>query len=120
MDSNSTIKKINASRKNLKSYLDEEWITEDIKDYSDLEIEKLYKSSNHIKDGINFGAASGCNITLYHKNIPSHRLHIIYYNFPEIGRPSVKINKQCADKINNLYTDEIISPEDSIIIIWIF
>ena len=117
MDSNSTIKKINKSRINLKSYLSEEWKTEDIKDYSDIEIEKLYKSSQHIKDGINFGAASGCNITLYHKMIQSHRLHIIYYNFPEIGMPAVKINKQCADKINNLYSEEIISPEDSLIII---
>jgi len=119
MDSNSTIKKINQSRKNLKSYLSEEWKTEEIKDYSDVEIEKLYKSSQNIKDGINFGAASGCNITLYHKMIPSHKLHIIYYNFPEIGRPSVKINKQCADKLNNLYIEGIISPEDSLIIILI-
>ena len=117
MDSNSTVKKINQSRKNLKSYLDEEWDTDEIKDYSDLEIEKLYKSSQHIKDGIYFGAASGCNFTLYHKMIPNHKLHIIYYNFPEIGRPAVKINKQCAEKLNNLYTEEIISPEDSLIVI---
>lgn len=117
MDSNSTIYKINKSRTNLKSYLEKEWKVEDIKDYSDLEIEKIYKSSQNINNGINFGAASGCNITLYHKIIPSHRLHIIYYNFPEIGRPSVKINKQCSEKINKLYTEEIISPEDSIILI---
>ena len=117
MDNNSTIRKINQSRINLKSYLDKEWKTEEIKDYSDSEIEKIYKSSQHIKEGINFGAASGCNITLYHKMIPSHRLHIIYYNFPEIGKPSVKINKQCAEKINKLYEEDIISPEDSIIII---
>ena len=117
MDSNSTVKKINQSRKNLKSYLDEEWDTDEIKDYSDLEIEKLYKSSQHIKDGIYFGAASGCNFTLYHKMIPNHKLNIIYYNFPEIGRPAVKINKQCAEKLNNLYTEEIISPEDSLIVI---
>ena len=117
MDSNSTICKINKSRANLKSYLENEWKVKDIKDYSDLEIEKIYKSSQNINIGINFGAASGCNITLYHKFIPSHKLHIIYYNFPEIGRPSVKINKQCAEKINKLYTEEIISPEDSIILI---
>jgi DNA-directed RNA polymerase subunit H len=117
MDSNSTVKKINESRKNLKSYLSEEWKTDDIKDYSDLEVEKIYKSSQHIKEGINFGAASGCNITLYHKMIPSHRLHIIYYNFPEIGKPPVKINKQCAEKLNKLYEEEIISSEDSLIVI---
>lgn len=117
MDSNSTVHKINQSRINLKKYLENEWDTVGIKDYSDLEIEQLYKTSQLINSGINFGAASACNITLYHKMIPSHRLHVIYYNFPEIGRPSVKINKQCSEKINKLYTEEIISPEDSIILI---
>jgi DNA-directed RNA polymerase subunit H (RpoH/RPB5) len=117
MDSNSTIRKINKSRQNLRKYLSEEWKTDVIKDYSDKEIEKIYKSSQHIKDGIIFGAGSSCNISLYHKKIKSHRLHIIYYNFPEIGRPSVKINKQCADKLNNLYEEGIISTEDSLIVI---
>ena len=117
MDSNSTIQKINKSRYNLQKYLNGEWFTDEIKDYSDLEIEKLYKSSQHIKNGIYFGAASGCNITLYHKKIPSHRLHIIYYNFPEIGKPAVKINKQCAEKLNKLYDENVISIEDSLIII---
>ena len=117
MDSNSTIQKINQSRYNLKKYLSDEWKTDIIKEYSDKEIENMYKSSQHVKEGIHFGAASGCNLTLYHKFVPSHRLHIIYYNFPEIGRPSVKINKQCADKLNKLYEDKIISPEDSLIIV---
>lgn len=117
MDSNSTIKKISKSRVNLKKYLSDEWVTTGIKDFSDKEIENLYKSSQHIKEGIHFGAASGCNITLYHKFIPSHRLHVIYYNFPEIGRPSVKINKQCAEKINKLYEEKVIAIDDSIIVI---
>ena len=117
MDSNSTIQKINKSRVNLKSYLDKEWNTDVIKDYSNKEIENIYKSSQNIKDGINYGAASGCNISLNHKDIPSHRLHIIYYNFPEIGQPPIKINKQCADKIGNLYKEGIIKKEDSLIII---
>jgi DNA-directed RNA polymerase subunit H len=117
MDSNSTIQKINQSRYNLKKYLSDEWVTDGIKEYSDKEIERLYKSSQHVKEGIHFGAASGCNLTLYHKFVPSHRLHIIYYNFPEIGRPSVKINKQCAAKLNKLYEEKLISPEDSLIIV---
>ena len=117
MDSNSTLRKICQSRINLKKYLSDEWHTSEIKDYSDKEIEKIYKSSQHVKNGIQFGAASGCNITLYHKSIRTHRLHIIYYNFPEIGRPSVKINKQCAEKLNKLYEEKIISPEDSLIVI---
>jgi DNA-directed RNA polymerase subunit H len=117
MDSNSTIKKINQSRYNLTKYLSDEWKTQGIKEYSDIEIAKIYKSSQHVKGGIHFGAASGCNISLYHKLIPSHQLHIIYYNFPEIGQPSVKINKMCADKLNKLYSDEIIQPDDSIIVV---
>jgi DNA-directed RNA polymerase subunit H (RpoH/RPB5) len=117
MDSNSTVHKINRSRYNLTKYLSEEWETDVIKEYSDSEIEKLYKLSSNVNNGLDFGAASGCNITLYHKMIPSHRLHIIYYNFPEIGRPPVKINKQCAEKLRNLYTEEIISEEDSLIVI---
>ena len=117
MDSNSTIRKISQSRTNLKKYLSDEWSVGGMKDYSDKEIEKLYKSSQHVKSGVHSGAASGCNITLHHKFVPSHRLHIIYYNFPEIGRPSVKINKQCAEKINKLYEENIIAKEDSIIVI---
>ena len=117
MDSNSTINKINQSRYNLTKYLSDEWKTDEIKEYSNKEIEQIYKSSQHVKEGIHFGAASGCNISLYHKFIPSHRLHIIYYNFPEIGKPSVKINKHCADKLKKLYEENVISTEDSIIVV---
>ena len=56
MDSNSTICKINKSRTKSKILFRKEWKVEDIKDYSDLEIEKIYKSSQNINNGINFGA----------------------------------------------------------------
>ena len=117
MDSNLRVNKINKCRYNLKKYLNDEWNISHIIDYSDDEIEKLYRSSKPMNSQIQFGNASGCDFSLYHKNIPSHRLHIIHYNFPEIGKPSVKINKTCSEKLNNLYKDEIISPEDSLLII---
>jgi len=117
MDSNLTVSKINKCRYNLKKYLESEWDISKIIDYSDDDIEKLYSSSKPMNSEIQFGNASGCDFSLYHKKIPSHRLHIIHYNFPEIGKPSVKINKTCSEKLNNLYKDEIISPEDSLIII---
>ena len=41
MDSNLTVHKINASRYNLKKYLQGEWDVSTIIDYSDVEIEKL-------------------------------------------------------------------------------
>jgi len=117
MDSNLTIQKINHSRYNLRKYLDSEWDTSGIKDYSDKEIDKLYKTPKPSNSDIHFGYASGCNFSLYHKLIPSHRLHVIYYNFPEIGNPSVKITKTCSEKLNNLYKDKIIEKEDSLIVI---
>ena len=54
---------------------------------------------------------------LKHKLIPSYKLHVIYYNFPEIGKTSSKITKSSCDKIEALYSSEIISPHDSIIMI---
>lgn len=117
MDSNSTISKINRSRYNLKQYLSKEWNTDDIKDYSDIEIEKLYRTSKPTSSEIYFGNASACNFTLYHKRIPSHRLHVIYYNFPELGSYAVKITKTCSEKLNALYKEGDIQPEDSLIVI---
>jgi DNA-directed RNA polymerase subunit H (RpoH/RPB5) len=114
------IGRILKSREYLKQILADEWDTSVIQDYSKNELEKIYnlnipKSSNISS----FGHASGCNITLNHKYIPSHKLHVIYYNFPEIGRNIPKITKQCGDKLVSLYTDEIIENEDSILFITI-
>ena len=69
------------------------------------------------KNILNFGKASNLNITLENLKIKENKLHIIYYNFPEINSPPIKITKQCADKINKLYVEEKINPEDSIILI---
>ena len=79
-----TVEKIKYSRKILKKYLQDEWDTTPIVNYSNEEIEKIY-SSKHKNNIINFGKASAFNIVLSHKNIPSHNLHIIYYNFPELN-----------------------------------
>jgi len=117
MDSNNTIHKINQTRYNLKKYLSDEWNVSEIKDYSDSEIDQLYRSNNSINENLAFGSAAGCNLSLNHKDIPSHKLHIIYYNFPDIGKPPIKVTKTCSDKIDNLYKSESIAPEDSLIII---
>lgn len=115
MDVNRTIQKIKNTRINLKKYLENEWETDIIAEYSDEEISILYK--NNSPSNIKFGYASGCNFTLKHKSIPEHNLHVIYYNFPEIGKSSTKVTKTCADKLNNLYKESIIKEDDSIIVI---
>lgn len=110
------INKINSSRKIFKKYLEHEWETDAICDYSNTEIEELYNSKS-LNDSIYFGKASNLNLTLYHKFIKDHKLHIIYYNFPELNSPPLKVTKTCGDKILSLYKNDLIDPEDSIILI---
>lgn len=112
----SYVHKINKSRSLFKKFLEPEWDVSVISDYSDEEIEKLYNLKNS-KNPLSFGKAGNLNITLEHSRIKDHKLHIIYYNFPEINSPPLKVTKQCADKINKLYIEESIQPEDSVILI---
>ena len=111
------VNKINNSRRNFKKYLESEWDISSISEYSNEEIEKIYNLNTSKNSKLYFGKASGLNITLTHKEIEDHKLHIIYYNFPELNSPPLKVTKTCADKMNKLYTEEIIDPEDSIILI---
>lgn len=112
----SYVHKINKSRSLFKKFLEPEWDVSVISDYSDEEIEKLYNLKNS-KNPLSFGKAGNLNITLEHSRIKDHKLHIIYYNFPEINSSPLKVTKQCADKINKLYIEESIQPEDSVILI---
>jgi len=112
------ITKINKSRGTLKKYLQQEWDTSTIENYSDKEIESIYTNKTLKKQNlISFGQASSCNFSIKHRKIPSHNLHIIYYNFPELNANHVKITKTCADKIDSLYDNDIIKIDDSVIII---
>ena len=110
------INQINLSRNTLKNYLSKDWDVSEILDYSNEEIEKIYRSKANNTE-IDFGKASGLNMKLSHLKVPSHKLHVIYYNFPDINSPLLKVTKTCGDKMLNLYKDEIINPEDSIILI---
>ena len=113
------IENINKSRINLKKYLENEWDTSTIENYSNKELELLYNNQKLLKENlISFGQGSNCNFSLQHRKIPSHNLHVIYYNFPDyLNNNHVKITKTCADKINGLYENEIIKKDDSVIII---
>jgi DNA-directed RNA polymerase subunit H (RpoH/RPB5) len=109
------IDKINRTRYSLKEILSDEWDTSTLPDVSNDEIKKMYgvQSSN----GSPLGVAAGCNLSFRHKYVPSHKLHVIYYNFPEIGKISSKITKSCADKIEALYKTDLFDLEDSIFVI---
>ena len=110
---NNIIDKINRTRKTLQEILSYEWDTEQMPDLSNQEIERLYSLINH--DSI--GYAGGCNFSVSHKKIPSYKLHVIYFNFPEIGRLNSKITRTAVDKIYSLYETKIVNKEDSLFII---
>ena len=112
------IDKINRSRKVLKELLEDEWDISVINDLSFKELEVMYENAN-----TNIHESSGCNITISNKKIPEHKLHILYYNFPELNRGGTKINKTCCDKILALYkesdddVDGIFEKDDSFLVI---
>lgn len=113
-----TIRKINMTRKHLKSYLEDEWDMSEVNDLSDKEIEIMYNSKvPHKSQFSSLGQATGCNFSLEHKYIPSHILHVIYFQFPELGEPPLKLTKICADKIKALYESGTMDADESLVII---
>lgn len=112
------VEKVTKTRFTLKEILSNEWDTSSMPELSNSEVEKLYTlPSSKNKQIAQFGVASACNFSLEHRIIPSYKLHIIYYNFPEIGKSSSKITKSSCDKIESLYSLGMISPHDSVIMI---
>ena len=95
-----------------------DWDISEVPLLSTNEIERLYNIENH-KNSIysSFGIAAGCNFVLKHKHMPSHKLHIIYYNMPTGNQSSVKVTKSLTDKILNLYKEQSIDKDDSIMIL---
>ena len=62
------INKIRKSRNLLKQYLEDEWKTDIINDYTNDEIRKIYMTKSDT--ALSFGKASSLNMTLQHKLIP--------------------------------------------------
>ena len=89
-----------------------------IQDMSDKEVEVMYNAKAP-KNALfsSMGRAIGCNVSLQHKLLKSHYLHIIYFGFPKLGENPTKITKTCADKIKGLYESEVFQREDSILMI---
>jgi len=112
----STSQKVNRSRYNLKDILSTEWETDKIPDFSDEEIDKLYSLPSANLSPFP-GVAGACNFSLSHRFIPSHTLHIIYYNFPENGKLSSKVTKSSCDKLEEYYMEDNVNNEDSLFVI---
>ena len=115
------LEKVYKSRLTLKELLSSEWDTSIINEVSLKELEIMYNNQNDKSI-----MSSGCNITLSNLKIPSHKLHIIYYNFPQLHLTGPKINKTCCDKLTALYKqdgievddeDSMFEKEDSLLII---
>lgn len=100
--------KVYHSRLTLKEILQEEWDTSTIQDVSLSKLEEMYTT-----EGDSY-METGCNFTLSHKMIPSHKLHVIYYNFPELHMTGTKINKTVCDKLKEMYQQDGFEDENSI------
>ena len=112
------LRNINNSRRVLANNLGKEWDTSVIQELSERDIEIMY-STKVPKDASfsSLGQGVGCNISLMNRFVPSYYLHVIYFGFPVIGENPTKLTKTCKDKLEKLYRDDIISKQDSIIII---
>ena len=112
------LEKVHKSRLQLKKLLSNEWSTDIIHDIALKELEIMYETKND-----NSYINSGCNFTLTNLKIPSHKLHVIYYNFPELHLSGTKVNKTCCDKLLSYYKkvgfeeDYLFDTEDSLLII---
>jgi len=112
------LEKVYKSRLQLKKLLSNEWSVEPIHDVSLKELEIMYETGND-----NVYLNNGCNFTVDNTKIPSHKLHVIYYNFPELHRSGTKINKTCCDKLSSYYEkdgfedDYLFEKEDSLLVI---
>jgi len=112
------IRNINKTRTILKSYLQKEWDTSVIQDVSEKEVEIMYtvkSSGNPMFSAL--GQATGCHMSLQHRHIPSHYLHIIYFGFPKLGESPTKLTKTCSEKIQKLYDSEVFGADDSLLLI---
>ena len=112
--------KINNSRYVFKEILNDEWDTSGIANYSLNELEKIYSSVDSTDQYIkSYGFGFACNMQLKHKIIENYKLHIIYYNFPELTpQPQIqKVTKSISDKMLKLYDSDYLGSNDSVIII---
>jgi len=113
-----SVQKINKTRYSLKEMLKDEWDTSTIADLSFQEVEVMFSTQLAKNSQLNtLGNSAGCNITINHKYIPSFRLHIVYYNFPEVGSQTSKVTKSICDKILNLYKKGYFNFEDSVFVV---
>ena len=108
------ISNINKSRTVIKEIFSNEWDTSVIKDLTDDEVFKLYETKGSELD---IGHAGALTITLNHKFVDTFKMHIVYYNFPQLNTPSTKTTKNFKEKIKRLYDDEIFRLGDNVVII---
>lgn len=113
------IRKIQLSQKHLKNILSDEFDTTPILELSVNELNKLYRIIDPDNIYSLLSNCPACCFSLQHKTIKNYNLHIVYYNFPNIGdNKSVKIQKNSFIKlIKNTYEMNIINQTDSIIVI---
>ena len=87
-----------------KKILNHEWNTTNLPILSVKDVEELYPLKSVKNNILNvLGNGGRCSFTLNHNLVPDHKLHVFYYNFPELSKNTSKITRSIINKINQLY-----------------
>tara|TARA_Y100000817_G_C16860196_1_gene545455 strand:+ start:3317 stop:4072 length:756 start_codon:yes stop_codon:yes gene_type:complete len=112
------INKIVNSRIILKDILSDEWNTDEIPILSTNEVKQLYVNDTVKNNILNIlGVAGKCSFSVTNKLVDSHKLHVLYYNFPDDGINSSRLTKSILNKVNSLYEKHINYTDNILIII---
>jgi len=99
-------------------YKDYEWDTTTIPKLSISELETMFTNYNSTDPVIQtLGSGMAFTLRIKHKIVENHNLVVIFYNLSNSDKKSSKINKSIIDKINQLYLNDYLSNDDSLLIL---
>jgi DNA-directed RNA polymerase subunit H (RpoH/RPB5) len=99
-------------------YKDFEWDTKTIPKLSISELETMFTNYNSTNPIIqSMGGGMAFTLRIKHKIIENHNLVVIFYNLSNADKKSSKINKSIIDKIIQLYSQDYLNNDDSLLIL---
>ena len=113
------IEKVYNARETIKDiYKDYDWDTSTIPKLNISELETMFKNYNSDDPIIQtMGGGMAFTLRIKHNIIENHNLVVIFYNLSNSDKKSSKMNKSIIDKINQLYLNDYLNNDDSLLIL---